>query len=124
MVCQGTEQMSTALPAVTTDLAKFDMLHLKIGIIIPNWYGSSAAQRGRARLCNFMIYHVNVIFSPRSSKWELLQFILIQIKQLSQKKKKKKERKKKKQRFMKGQKGKKKVKLHKIRLSLTALQSV
>jgi len=67
---------------------------------------AGAAQRGRVRLCNFMIYQVNVIFSPRSSKWELLQFILIQIKQLSQKK----ERKRKKKRFMKGQKGKKKVK--------------
>ena len=69
---------------------------------------AGAAQRGRVRLCYFMIYQVNVVFSPRSSKWELLQFILIQIKQLSQKKKKEKGKKKK--RFMKSQKGKKKVK--------------
>ena len=55
---------------------------------------AGAAQRGRVRLCNFMIYQVNVVFSPRSSKWELLQFILIQIKQLSQKKKKKERKKK------------------------------
>ena len=47
MTCQGTEQMSTALPVFTADLAKFDMFHLKIGIIIPNWCGSRRSTEGQ-----------------------------------------------------------------------------
>lgn len=90
--CQA-QPMSEALPAFTTDLVKFDLLHLKTRIIIPSWCGSRRSTEGQERLCNFMIYQVPGIFSPRSSKWELLQFILIQIKQLSQKERKEKKKK-------------------------------